>query len=62
LLPNDLIVIRNHGVDYGGHMGRQEGAGEPRRYAHQGGNRIQFKILEFDFESNSESRTNLPSN
>jgi hypothetical protein len=33
LLPNDLIVIRNQGVDHGGHVGHQEGAGEPRKHA-----------------------------
>jgi hypothetical protein len=32
LLPNDLIVIRNQGVDHGGHVGHQDGAGEPRRH------------------------------
>jgi hypothetical protein len=30
-------------------MGHQEGAGEARRCAHQGGDQIQFGILEFDF-------------
>jgi hypothetical protein len=30
LLPNDLIIIRNQGVDHGGHVGHQEGAGGPR--------------------------------
>jgi hypothetical protein len=30
LLPNDLIVIRNQGEDHGGHVGHQEGAGEPK--------------------------------
>jgi hypothetical protein len=30
LLPNDLIVIRNQGVDHGGHVTHQEGAREPR--------------------------------
>jgi hypothetical protein len=38
-------------------MGHQEGIGEARRRAHQGGHPIHFRILEFDFESNSESRT-----
>jgi hypothetical protein len=38
-------------------MGHQEGDGEARRCAHQGGDPIQFRILEFDFESNLESRT-----
>jgi hypothetical protein len=33
LLPNNLIVIRNHRVDHGGHVGHQESAGEPRKHA-----------------------------
>jgi hypothetical protein len=33
LLPNDLIVIRNQGVDHRGHVGHQEGARDPRRHA-----------------------------
>jgi hypothetical protein len=33
LLLNDLIVIRNQGVDHGGHVGHQEVAGEPRKHA-----------------------------
>jgi hypothetical protein len=37
LPPNDLIVIRNQGVNYEGHVGYQEGAGEPRKHAQQGG-------------------------
>jgi hypothetical protein len=36
-LPNDLFVIRNQGVDHGGHVGHQEGAGSPRKYAQHGG-------------------------
>jgi hypothetical protein len=32
-LPNDLIVIRNQGVDHGGHVGHQEDAGDPRKHA-----------------------------
>jgi hypothetical protein len=38
-------------------MGHQEGVGEAKRCAHQGGDLMQFGIPEFDFESNSESRT-----
>jgi hypothetical protein len=33
LLPNDLIDIRNQGVDHGEHAGHQEGVGEPRKHA-----------------------------
>jgi hypothetical protein len=33
LLPNDLIILRNHGDDYGGQADHQEGDGEPRRRA-----------------------------
>jgi hypothetical protein len=36
LLPNDLIVIRNQGVDHGEHVGHQEGAGEPGKHAQHG--------------------------
>jgi hypothetical protein len=43
-------------------MGHHEGAGQARRCAHQGGDPIQFRILEFDFESNLESKTTLASN
>jgi hypothetical protein len=60
LLPNDLIVLRNQGEDHGGQTEHQEGAGEPRRRAREGGEPIQFKIAEF--ESNSEPRTTSYSN
>jgi hypothetical protein len=43
-------------------MRHQEGAREARRRAHQGGDPIQFVIPEFDFDSNSESRTTSTSN
>jgi hypothetical protein len=43
-------------------MGHQEGTGEARRCTYHGGDPIQFRILEFDFESNSESRTTSTSN
>jgi hypothetical protein len=59
LLPNDLIIIRNQWVEYGGHLGHQEGAGEPRKHAQQGGGPSQFEVQESDFESHSESRTTL---
>jgi hypothetical protein len=36
-LPNDLVVIRNHGVNHGGHVGHQEGAKDPRKHAQQDG-------------------------
>jgi hypothetical protein len=49
-------------VGHGGHVGHKEGAGEPRRHAQQGGGPSQFGVQESDFESNSESRTTLPSN
>jgi hypothetical protein len=62
LLPNDLIVIRNQGVDHGGQVGHREGAGDPRRHAQQGGGPNQFGVQESDFDSNSESRTTLPLN
>jgi hypothetical protein len=62
LLPNDLIFVRNQGVDHGGHVGHQEGAREPRKHAQQGGGPSQFGVQVSDFESNSKSRTTLPSN
>jgi hypothetical protein len=62
LLPNDLIIIMNQGVDHGGHVGHQEDAGEPTKHAQQGGGQIQFGVQESDFEPNSESRTTLPAN
>jgi hypothetical protein len=33
LLPNNLIVLRNQGVDHGGQTEHQEGARDPRRRA-----------------------------
>jgi hypothetical protein len=44
LMPNDLIVIRNHGVDHGGHVENQEGVGEPRKHTQQGGGPSQFSV------------------
>jgi hypothetical protein len=46
LLPNDLIVLRNQGKDHEGQTEHQEGAGEPRRRAQEGGEQIQFGITE----------------
>jgi hypothetical protein len=43
-LPNDLIVIRNHGVDHGGHVGHQDGAGDPKKCGKQGGGPSRFRI------------------
>jgi hypothetical protein len=60
LLPNDLIVLKNQGEDHGVQTEHQKGAGEPRRCARKGGEPIQFRIAEF--ESNSESRTTSYSN
>jgi hypothetical protein len=40
MLPNDLIVLRNQGEDHGGQTEHQEGAGEPRRRAREGGEPI----------------------
>jgi hypothetical protein len=60
LLPSDLIVLRNLGDDHGGQTKHQEGAGEPKRHAREGGEPIQFRIAEF--ESNSKSRTTSYSN
>jgi hypothetical protein len=62
LLLNDLIVIRNQGVDHGGHVRNQEGAKEPRKYTQQGRGPSQIGVQESDFESNSKFRTTLPSN
>jgi hypothetical protein len=61
-LPNDLIVIRNQGVDHVEHAGYQEGAGEARKHVQHARSPSQFRTQEPDFESNSESRTTLPSN
>jgi hypothetical protein len=62
MLHNDLIVIRNQGVDHEEHVRHQEGAGEPRKYAQHGGSTSQFVIQESDFESNSEYRITFPLN
>jgi hypothetical protein len=40
VLPNDLIVLRNQGEDHGGQTEHQEGAGESRRRAREGGKPI----------------------
>jgi hypothetical protein len=61
-LPNELIVIRNQGVDHGGHVGHQEGVGDPRKHTQQGRGASQFRVQESDFESNLESRITLLSN
>jgi hypothetical protein len=60
LLPNNLIVLRNHGEDHGEQTEHREGARELRRRAREGGEPIQFRIVEF--ESNLESRTTSYSN
>jgi hypothetical protein len=62
LLPNDLIIIRNQGVDHREHLGHQEGAEEPRKHAQHGESQSQFRIQESDFKSNLECRTTLSSN
>jgi hypothetical protein len=56
LLPNDLIVIRNQGVDEGVNQG------EPREHTQQGREPIQFRVTESDFKCNSEYRSTLPTN
>jgi hypothetical protein len=53
LLPKDLIVIRNQGVDHEARVGHQEGVEEPKKQAQQGGDPILFGITESNFESNS---------
>jgi hypothetical protein len=40
LLPNDLIVFRDQAEDHVGQTEHQEGAGEPRRRAREGGEPI----------------------
>jgi hypothetical protein len=55
LLPIDLIVLRNQGEDHGGQTEHQEGVGEPRRHAREGGEPIQFGIAEFEFKSKSRT-------
>jgi hypothetical protein len=60
LLSNNLIILRNQAEDHEVQTEHQEGAGEPRRCAREGGEPIQFGIAEF--ESNSESRTTSYSN
>jgi alpha-ketoglutarate-dependent taurine dioxygenase len=59
LVPNDLIIIRNQGVQHGEHVEHQDGAREIRKHAQHGGSTSQFGIQESDFESHSEFRTNL---
>jgi hypothetical protein len=43
-LPNDLIVIRNQGMDHGGYVRHQEGARDPRKQAQQGGVPSRFGV------------------
>jgi hypothetical protein len=44
LLHNDLIVIRNRGVNHREHVGHQEGAGELSKHAQHGRSPSQFEI------------------
>jgi hypothetical protein len=46
-------------VNHGGHVGYQEGAGEPTKHAQQSGGPSQFKIQESDFVSNSKVQDHL---
>jgi hypothetical protein len=62
LLCNELIVIRNQGVDNREHAGHQEAAAEPRKHTQHGGSSSQLGIQESYFKSNSEYRTTLHSN
>jgi hypothetical protein len=39
-LSRDYELPRNEGLDLGEHVGHQEGAGETRRCAHQGGDPV----------------------
>jgi hypothetical protein len=60
LLPNYLIIVKNHGDD-------EEDECDIKRALERQGDahikvEIQFRISEFDFESNSVSRTTLASN
>jgi hypothetical protein len=43
-------------------VGHQEGARDPRKHEQLGGGRSQFRVLESDVESNSESRTTFAFN
>ena len=52
LLPNDYIVLRNHGEDQGMHKGWLGVVGDQQGRSSQGGGPNQV-----DFESVSESRT-----
>jgi hypothetical protein len=45
-MPNDLIVIRNQGVDHRGYVGHHEGTGDPKKHAQQGGVPSQFGVQE----------------
>jgi hypothetical protein len=60
LLYNDLLVLRNQVEDHGGQTEHQEGSRELRRRAREGGEPIQFRIAEFEF--NSKFKTTLYSN
>jgi hypothetical protein len=44
LLPNDLIIIMIQRVDQGGHVGHQEGAGDPKKHPQHGGGSSQFEL------------------
>jgi hypothetical protein len=58
----DHELPQDERVNLGGHVGYQEGAGEPRICTRQGGDSIQIRIVESDFKSILGSRTILPSN
>jgi hypothetical protein len=51
LVPNDLIVISNQGVDHGEHAGHQEGAREPKNM---------HNMVEVQANSESKSLTSSP--
>jgi hypothetical protein len=59
-LPRDRELLRDEGVDHGGHVGQQEGAREIRICTHQCGDAIQFGIARSNFESITGSRTTFP--
>jgi hypothetical protein len=49
LLPNDLTIIMNQGVDHGGHVGPQEGAVEPSEHAQQVANQSNSELWSLTF-------------
>jgi hypothetical protein len=60
LLSNNLIVIRNQGVDHGGHVGHQEGAGVWLNHLRNEGSTSQHATLHLPPAHHETSKCDSP--